>query len=233
MAIEPVLHRTIGRREVSQKQRISRTRTAPAQQLPDDAAPLRFDMKGVGRLTQHVAEARAQRRCCASLTQAIVSGVHNAPGADSCRNSTGPPGHAPSRSAKKIPAFEDAGIGGTPVARSAIGRRERQGSSELPLRLRGTAALAGRVKASLAITGGVHTGVDVIKATMAGAHATQLVSALLRHGPRYLRTLRTDLESWMREHEWASLNEMRGNMSLQRIPDPGAYERANFRMALR
>jgi dihydroorotate dehydrogenase (fumarate) len=106
-------------------------------------------------------------------------------------------------------------------------------SSELPLRLRGTAAVAGRVRASLAVTGGIHTGVDVIKATMAGAHATQMVSALLRHGPGYLRTVRKDIESWMQEHEWSSLSEMRGNMSFDRIPDPAAYERANFRLALR
>jgi len=106
-------------------------------------------------------------------------------------------------------------------------------SSELPMRLRGAAALAGRVKASLAITGGVHTGLDVIKATMAGAHATQLVSALLRHGPDHLRTVRREIEAWMKEHEWDTLSEMRGNMSLERIPDPAAYERANFRMALR
>jgi dihydroorotate dehydrogenase (fumarate) len=106
-------------------------------------------------------------------------------------------------------------------------------SSELPMRLRGAAALAGRVKASIALTGGVHTGLDVIKGTMAGAHATQLVSALLRHGPGHLRTVRREIESWMQEHEWSSLSEMRGNMSLERIPDPAAYERANFRMALR
>ena len=106
-------------------------------------------------------------------------------------------------------------------------------SSELPLRLRGAAALGGRIKSSIAITGGVHTGIDVIKATMAGAHATQLVSALLRHGPNHLRTVRKDIESWMQEHEWSSLSEMRGNMSFDRIPDPAAYERANFRMALR
>ena len=106
-------------------------------------------------------------------------------------------------------------------------------SSELPLRLRGVAALAGRVRASLAITGGIHTGLDVVKATMVGAHATQMVSALLRHGPDRLRAVRRELEAWMREHEWDSLSEMRGNMSLERIPDPGAYERANFRMALR
>jgi dihydroorotate dehydrogenase (fumarate) len=106
-------------------------------------------------------------------------------------------------------------------------------SSELPLRLRGAAALAGRIKASIAITGGIHTGLDVIKATMAGAHATQMVSALLRNGPGHLHTVRREIESWMQEHEWSSLGEMRGNMSLERIPDPAAYERANFRMALR
>jgi dihydroorotate dehydrogenase (fumarate) len=106
-------------------------------------------------------------------------------------------------------------------------------SSELPLRLRGVAALAGRVKASLAITGGIHTGLDVIKATMAGAHATQMVSALLRNGPGHLRKVRNEIESWMQENEWGSLGEMRGNMSFERIPDPAAYERANFRMALR
>ena len=106
-------------------------------------------------------------------------------------------------------------------------------SSDLPMRLRGAAILSGRVKASLAVTGGVHTAVDVVKATMAGAHVTQMVSALLRHGAGYLRQVRRDLEAWMQENEWASLNEMRGNMSLQRIPDPSAYERANFRMAFR
>ncbi len=68
---------------------------------------------------------------------------------------------------------------------------------------------------------------------MCGAHATQMVSALLRHGPGHLRVVRRELEEWMREHEWSSLNEMRGNMSFGRIPDPAAYERANFRMALR
>jgi dihydroorotate dehydrogenase (fumarate) len=106
-------------------------------------------------------------------------------------------------------------------------------SSELPLRLRGAAAVSGRIKASIAITGGIHTGLDVVKATMAGAHATQMVSALLRNGPNHVRTVRSQIEAWMEEHEWSSLNEMRGNMSLEHIPDPAAYERANFRMALR
>jgi dihydroorotate dehydrogenase (fumarate) len=106
-------------------------------------------------------------------------------------------------------------------------------SSELTMRLRGAAALAGRINGSIGITGGIHTGLDVIKATMAGAHATQMVSALLRYGPDRLLTIRREIESWMLEHEWTSLGEMRGNMSLGRISDPAAYERANFRMALR
>jgi dihydroorotate dehydrogenase (fumarate) len=105
-------------------------------------------------------------------------------------------------------------------------------SADLPLRLRGIAALAGRVKASLAITGGVHTALDVVKSTMAGAHVTQMVSALLRNGPGHLRKVRADLEAWMEENEWSSLNEMRGNMSQERIPNPQIYERANYMLML-
>ncbi|HEX2464968.1 MAG TPA: dihydroorotate dehydrogenase-like protein, partial [Thermoanaerobaculia bacterium] len=103
-------------------------------------------------------------------------------------------------------------------------------SSDLALRLRGTAAIAGRVRASLAVTGGVHTALDVIKATMTGAHAVQLVSALLRYGPRHLEVVRAGIEAWMRENEWDSLARMRGNMGFDRIPDPAAYERASARM---
>ncbi|HEV8137120.1 MAG TPA: dihydroorotate dehydrogenase-like protein [Pyrinomonadaceae bacterium] len=110
-----------------------------------------------------------------------------------------------------------------------VRRLELSSSADLDLRLRGTAVLAGRVKASLAITGGVHTALDVIKGTMAGAHVTQLVSSLMRNGPRHLRTLRTGIEEWMEENEWNSLEEMRGNMSFQRIPNPAAYERETFR----
>jgi len=110
---------------------------------------------------------------------------------------------------------------------------EMSSSSDLQSGLRGVAVLAGRVNASLAISGGVHTVLDVVKATMTGAHACQLVSAVLANGPDHLRVLRTGLEAWMAENEWESLNEMRGNMSFQRIPDPGAYERDAFRRLFR
>ena len=106
-------------------------------------------------------------------------------------------------------------------------------SSELRLRLHWIAILSGRVRASLAVTGGVHTALDVVKATMAGAHITQTVSALLIHGPGHLRTLVSDLEAWLVQHEWDSLAGMRGNMNLSKVPDPDAYERANYMMMLR
>jgi dihydroorotate dehydrogenase (fumarate) len=119
------------------------------------------------------------------------------------------------------------------LALEVVRMMELSNSSELPLRLRGIAVLSGHVKASLAVTGGVHTALDVVKSTMAGAHVTQMVSALLRNGPGHLRTVRADLEAWMEENEWESLEEMRGNMSFQRIPDPAAYERVTFMRMLR
>lgn len=102
-------------------------------------------------------------------------------------------------------------------------------SADLELRLKGTAMLSGRINASLAVSGGVHNALDVVKSTMVGAHATQMVSALLLHGPRHLRKVREDLETWMSENGWESLDEMRGNMGFDRIPDPAAYEREHFR----
>jgi dihydroorotate dehydrogenase (fumarate) len=111
-------------------------------------------------------------------------------------------------------------------------RLQLSSSAELPLRLRWVAALAGKVRASLAVTGGVHDAVDVVKSVMAGADAVQLVSTLLRHGPARLTGLRAELDQWMAKHEWTSLREMRGNMSLQRCPDPAVYERANYMLIL-
>jgi len=105
-------------------------------------------------------------------------------------------------------------------------------SSELLLRLRGIAALSPLVKCSLAVTGGVHTALDIVKSTMAGAHVTQMVSALLKNGPEYLFKVRRDLEIWMEENEWSSLAEMRGNMGVDKAPNPQAYERANYMMML-
>jgi dihydroorotate dehydrogenase (fumarate) len=100
--------------------------------------------------------------------------------------------------------------------------------AELPLRLRWLAVLSGRVRPSLGVTGGVHAAVDAIKAVMAGAHGVQMVSALLQRGPEYLRQIRDDLARWLEEHEYESLAQMQGSMSLLRCDNPKQYERANY-----
>lgn len=101
-------------------------------------------------------------------------------------------------------------------------------STELLMRLRWIAVFSGRINASLACTGGVHTAVDAIKAIMAGSHCVQLVSALLQKGPGYLKTLHDEMEHWLEEHEYESVRQMQGSMSLLRCPNPKMYERANY-----
>ena len=92
-------------------------------------------------------------------------------------------------------------------------------SSELLLRLHWMAILSGRVRASLAVTGGVHTALDVVKATMAGAHVTQMVSALLMRGPGHrANRARTTSEQWLEEHEWDSLGGDAGQHELLEGP---------------
>ncbi|MBZ5637511.1 MAG: dihydroorotate dehydrogenase-like protein [Acidobacteriia bacterium] len=110
----------------------------------------------------------------------------------------------------------------------AVPRLELSDSSELLLRLRWLAVLSGRIKGSLAVTGGVHTALDAIKAVMTGAHAVQLVSVLLRNGVSHLGTLRDQMAAWLEEHEYESLRQMQGSMNLVRCPDPKAFERANY-----
>ena len=99
---------------------------------------------------------------------------------------------------------------------------------ELLLRLRWLAITSPRTDLSLACSGGVHAPEDLVKAVMSGAHAVQVVSALLKHGPSHLTGLVTGLRAWMEAHAYASVDEMRGSMNLARCPDPAAYERANY-----
>jgi dihydroorotate dehydrogenase (fumarate) len=105
-------------------------------------------------------------------------------------------------------------------------------SSELLLRIRWLAILSGRLQASLALSGGAHTPLDVVKGIMAGADAVQVVSALLANGPEHIRALRDGLEAFMVMNEYESLAQMRGSMSLASCPDPSAFERANYMRVL-
>jgi dihydroorotate dehydrogenase (fumarate) len=101
-------------------------------------------------------------------------------------------------------------------------------SSELLLRLRWLAILSPSMRGSLAVSGGVHTTEDIIKSVLAGAHAVQLVSVLLKNGPRILSTLVGGLKHWMTERGYENTDQLRGALNLGRCPDPSAFERANY-----
>lgn len=104
--------------------------------------------------------------------------------------------------------------------------------SELLMRLRWLAIISPHLKGSLGSTGGAHSAEDVIKAILAGAHTVQLVSVLLKNGPRYLSTILQGLKAWMDEKGYESVNEFRGAMNLKRCPNAGAFERANYQKIL-
>jgi dihydroorotate dehydrogenase (fumarate) len=101
-------------------------------------------------------------------------------------------------------------------------------SAELLLRLHWLAILSDSVRASLASTGGVHSVVDGVKALLSGAHAVQMVSAVLQQGPQHFREMEQGLRSWMTRHKHDSIDAFRGRLKLQRGRDPAYVERANY-----
>ena len=109
------------------------------------------------------------------------------------------------------------------VPRLALSRPE-----ELLLRLHWIAILYGNVEAELAVTGGVHSAQDVLKSVMAGAQVAMMVSELLAHGIDQLSNIRAELMRWMEEHEYQSIDQMRGSLSRRSVPDPSPFERGNY-----
>lgn len=101
-------------------------------------------------------------------------------------------------------------------------------SAELRLRLRWVAILYGQVRCSLAVTGGVHTAQDALKAIFGGAQVAMVASVLLKYGPDYLARLLADLTRWLEGHGHTSLRDIRGQLSLQVTGDASAFERANY-----
>ena len=104
-------------------------------------------------------------------------------------------------------------------------------SDDLRLPLRWIAILDGKIKASMAGTTGVHTGIDALKLVMAGANVAQMCAALLKNGPEYVQTVIKEMEQWMEDHEYDSIKKMRGSMSQRAVADPAAFERANYMKA--
>jgi dihydroorotate dehydrogenase (fumarate) len=103
---------------------------------------------------------------------------------------------------------------------------------ELLPRLTWIAVLYGNIRPDLALTGGVHTATDVVKAMMAGAKVAMMTSVLLKKGINYLDTMLAELLIWLGDHEYDSIRQMQGSMSRNAVPQPQAFERANYMKVL-
>lgn len=103
---------------------------------------------------------------------------------------------------------------------------------DLRLPLRWIALLHGREPLQLAASGGVHRGSDVVRLLMAGACCTQVVGALLRHGPQRLAGLRDELSRWLADHEYGAVRDLIGCMAQASAPDPHHYERTPYLRSL-
>ena len=100
------------------------------------------------------------------------------------------------------------------------------------LPMRWIAMLYGRIGANLAATSGIHRATDALKMLMAGADVTMLCSVLLRRGIKYIRVLEQEIRDWMEQHEYESIEQLKGSMSQMNCPDPAAFERAQYMKAL-
>jgi dihydroorotate dehydrogenase (fumarate) len=99
--------------------------------------------------------------------------------------------------------------------------------------MRWIALLYGRIGANLAATSGIHHGVDALKMIMAGADVTMLCSVLFRHGIDHIRVLEREMREWLEDHEYESVEQVKGIMSQKNCPDPSAFERAQYTRALK
>ena len=105
-------------------------------------------------------------------------------------------------------------------------------SADLRLPLRWISILYGKVNADYALTSGVHTAKDVLKAMMAGAKVAMMASTLLHNGETVIPAVLEDLQTWMKEREYESIKQMQGSMSQKNVKEPAAFERANYMKVL-
>jgi dihydroorotate dehydrogenase (fumarate) len=109
---------------------------------------------------------------------------------------------------------------------------ELSNSRDLRLPLRWIALMYGQVQADFALTSGIHTHLDILKAMMAGANVAMTTSALLRKGPSYAAEMLDKLQVWMEEHEYESILQMRGSLSAKALGQTVQLERANYMKVL-
>ena len=105
-------------------------------------------------------------------------------------------------------------------------------SSDLRLPLRWVSILHGQVNADLALTSGIHTAQDALKAMMAGAKVAMMASNLLHNGEQAVPSMLNEIGWWMQTHEYESIQQMQGSMSRKSVAEPAAFERANYMKVL-
>jgi dihydroorotate dehydrogenase (fumarate) len=105
---------------------------------------------------------------------------------------------------------------------------ELSSSMESLLRIRWIALIRGRVDLSIAATGGFHQSDDIVKALLVGADVTHLCSVLLKQGPDHIAVLKQQLEHWLQEHEYESVEQMKGSVSQSCAINPAALEHSNY-----
>lgn len=101
-------------------------------------------------------------------------------------------------------------------------------SHELRLPLCWVAILYGEILTDFAVTSGVHTHEDVLKALMAGAKVAMMASELLQNGVGRITEVLRELEAWMEKREYESVKQMIGSMSQTNVANPSAFTRANY-----
>jgi dihydroorotate dehydrogenase (fumarate) len=105
-------------------------------------------------------------------------------------------------------------------------------SNDLRLPLRWIAILSDKINTDLALTSGIHTAEDVVKASMAGSSVAMITSELLENGIDRVRILLAELENWMTAHGYESIKQMKGSLSQKSVKEPAAFERANYMKVL-
>jgi len=102
------------------------------------------------------------------------------------------------------------------------------GQADFSKALRAVAINYGQTELQLCINGGVRSGLDLVKAVMAGATTTGVATVLYEEGLEHAGTMLQEAKAWMEENEYESFDQMRGSISYSKAPNPAALERANY-----
>lgn len=119
-----------------------------------------------------------------------------------------------------------------PESKTAVTTLDLSSPSELRLRLRWIGILRSQTKMNLCLSGGVHSGLDILKGVMAGADAVMAVSALYQRGIGHLKTMLTELDEWLDNHGYEALADVHASVSRANVADSAAFERANYMTVL-